>query len=303
MTLRKSDYHPITIADKIIFERTLRHYPQIHSECSFITMFCWQNYAHYACTIIDERLLVSCTINGETTFRAPIGDTAPDIFEEVLELAKKEGGKIAMNFYNEADVRYMKNAHPKIPIYNMRGFSEYYYCAGELAELHGKKYQNIRGQINRFKAKYAYTIEKITEENIPEAQKMIDEWSISKHCEENRIMKEEVNAVHLSLKYWQNLGCEGLTIRIQPEGKIAAITIWEELNASTALIHFEKGFVRYNGIYKIINQETAKVLQKRYTWINRESDMDVPGLREAKLRYHPKHCAKAWYIKKNEIIL
>ncbi|HJK75211.1 MAG TPA: phosphatidylglycerol lysyltransferase domain-containing protein, partial [Methanocorpusculum sp.] len=132
---------------------------------------------------------------------------------------------------------------------------------------------------------------------------MIEEWSVSKHCEANQIMKEEVNAVRFALEHWQELGCEGLAIRIQPEGTIGAIAIWEELNDSTALVHFEKGFVRYKGIYKIINQETAKALRGRYTWINRESDMDVPGLREAKLRYHPEHCAKAWYIKKNEIIL
>ena len=119
--------------------------------------------------------------------------------------------------------------------------------------------------------------------------------------EAKRIMKEEVNAVRFALDHWQNLGCEGLAIRIQPERTIGAIAIWEELNASTALVHFEKGFVRYKGIYKIINQETAKTLRDRYTWINREFDMDVPGLREAKLRYHPEHCAKAWYIKKKEI--
>lgn len=298
MILSKSDYHPVTLADKPVFDRILRNHPQIHSESSFITMICWQNYAY---TIVDDRLLISCTVDGETTFRAPLGDPAPDLFEEVLALAKKEGGKMAMDFYDEADVWYMKNAHPETPVYNSRGFSEYYYRTEELAELRGKKYLSIRGQINKFNAQYTYTTEKITETIIPEVRKMIDEWSISKHCEANRIMKEEVNAVRFALDHWQDLGCEGLAIRIQPERTIGAIAIWEELNASTALVHFEKGFVRYKGIYKIINQETAKTLRDRYTWINRESDMDVPGLREAKLRYHPEHCAKAWYIKKKEI--
>lgn len=301
MTLSKSDYRPVTLADKPIFDRILRNHPQIHSECSFITMICWQNYAHYAYTIKDDRLLISCTVDGETTYRAPIGDPAPELFEEVLALAKKEGGKMAMDFYDEADVWYMKNAHPETPVYTSRGFSEYYYRTEELAELRGKKYLNIRGQINKFNAEYTYTTEKITEPIIPEVRKMIEEWSISKHCEANRIMKEEVNAVRFALDHWQDLECEGLIIRIQPEATIGAIAIWEQLNTSTALVHFEKGFVRYKGIYKIINQETAKTLQNRYTWINRESDMDVPGLREAKLRYHPEHCAKAWYIKKKEI--
>ncbi|MCZ9311775.1 MAG: phosphatidylglycerol lysyltransferase domain-containing protein [Methanocorpusculum sp.] len=303
MTLSKSDYHPVTLENKPIFDKILLNHPQIHSECSFVTMICWQNYAHYSFAVVDDRLLISCTVDGQTTFRAPIGDPAPDLFEEVLALAKEEGGKMAMDFYDEADVWYMKNAHPETPVYNSRGFSEYYYRAEELAELRGKKYLNLRGQINKFNAEYTYTTERITEPIIPEVQEMIKEWSVSKHCEANRIMKEEVNAVRFVLDHWQELGCEGLAIRIQPEGTIGAIAIWEELNESTALVHFEKGFVRYEGIYKIINQETAKLLRRKYTWINRESDMDVPGLREAKLRYHPEHCAKAWYIKKKEIVL
>ena len=303
MTLSKSDYRPLTLADKPLFDRIFKDHPQVHSELSFVTMICWQNYSQYSFTVINNRLLISCTIDNQTTFRAPIGDPDPALFEQVLALAKKEGGKMAMDFYDEADVRYMKNAHPETPVYNSRGFSEYYYRTEELAELHGKKYLNIRGQINRFNAEYTYTTEKITETIIPEVQQMIEDWSVSKHCEANRIMKEEVNAVRFALGHWQELGCEGLAIRILPEGTIGAIAIWEELNESTALVHFEKGFVRYKGIYKIINQETAKALRGRYTWINRESDMDVPGLREAKLRYHPEHCAKAWYIKKNEIVL
>lgn len=74
------------------------------------------------------------------------------------------------------------------------------------------------------------------------------------------------------------------------------------MNNETAVIHFEKGISQYKGIYKVINQETAKALLGKYSWINRESDMDVPGLREAKLRYHPEKCAKIWYIKRKEIL-
>jgi hypothetical protein len=302
MTLSKSDYHPVTLADKPIFDRIFRNHPQVHSECSFVTMICWQNYAHYSFVIVDDRLLISCTVDEQTTFRAPIGDPAPNLFEKVLALAKEEGGEMAMDFYNEMDVRYMKNVHPETPVYNSRGFSEYYYRTEELAELHGKKYLNIRGQINKFNSEYTYVTEKIVESIIPEVQKMIEEWSVSKHCEANRIMKEEVNAVRFALEHWQELGCDGLVVRIQPRGTIGAISIWDELNESTALVHFEKSLVCYKGIYKIINQETAKVLRGKYTWINRESDMDVLGLREAKLRYHPEHCAKAWYIKKKEIV-
>ncbi len=303
MTLSKTDYHPVTLADKHTITSYLKRYPQIHSECSFMNMICWNHYAPYAFAIIRDHLLISCTVDGQTSYHPPIGDPDPELFEEVLLLASREGGRMAMDFFDETDVQYMRDHHPETPVYTNRAFSEYYYKTEDLAELHGRKYLNIRSQINKFNAAYTYTTEKITPEVLPELHTMIEEWSISKHCEANLVMKEEVNAVRYALDHWQDLDCDGLLIRIQPENTIAALAVWEELNTDTALIHFEKGFVHYKGIYKIINQETARHLRDRYTWINRESDLDVPGLREAKLRYHPDHCARAWYIKKNEIVV
>ncbi|HJJ93053.1 MAG TPA: phosphatidylglycerol lysyltransferase domain-containing protein, partial [Methanocorpusculum sp.] len=58
---------------------------------------------------------------------------------------------------------------------------------------------------------------------------------------------------------------------------------------------------QYPGIYKIINKETARNLLGKVKWINRESDMEVAGLREAKLRYHPEHFVKAYYIVPEDI--
>lgn len=53
------------------------------------------------------------------------------------------------------------------------------------------------------------------------------------------------------------------------------------------MVHFEKGLPDCEGIYKAINAETAFAAKEKYRYINRESDMGVPGLREAKMRYHP----------------
>jgi len=53
------------------------------------------------------------------------------------------------------------------------------------------------------------------------------------------------------------------------------------------------------GIYKAINAETADVLSKNFTYINRESDLGVAGLREAKMRYHPHHMVEVFSVKKH----
>ena len=54
-------------------------------------------------------------------------------------------------------------------------------------------------------------------------------------------------------------------------------------------------------IYRAIYAETAKILAKSYTYINRESDMGVEGIREAKMRYHPHHMVEVHMLDREEL--
>jgi hypothetical protein len=80
---------------------------------------------------------------------------------------------------------------------------------------------------------------------------------------------------------------------------VGAISLFEKLNDDTALVHFEKGLPDCEGIYKAINTETATRLAKNFTYINRESDLGVAGLREAKTRYHPHHMVEVYSLKRD----
>jgi hypothetical protein len=71
------------------------------------------------------------------------------------------------------------------------------------------------------------------------------------------------------------------------------------MTSDTALVHFEKGLPDCEGIYKAINNETATRLAKNFTYINRESDLGVAGLREAKMRYHPHHMVEIFSMKRD----
>ena len=54
-----------------------------------------------------------------------------------------------------------------------------------------------------------------------------------------------------------------------------------------AVIHIEKANTDYDGSYAMINQQFAEHCWSEYTYINREEDMGLPGLRKAKESYHP----------------
>ena len=93
----------------------------------------------------------------------------------------------------------------------------------------------------------------------------------------------------------------GDRIEVRVNGNIEAISVFEELNPTTAVVHYEKGSPDYDGIYKAINMETAKVLQKDFTFINREEDMGIPGLRQAKMSYRPHHMVEVFHVEKKTI--
>lgn len=59
------------------------------------------------------------------------------------------------------------------------------------------------------------------------------------------------------------------------------------LNKDTFVVHFEKAFAEIQGSYQIINREFARNCCEGYTYINREDDAGMPGLREAKMSYLP----------------
>ncbi len=67
---------------------------------------------------------------------------------------------------------------------------------------------------------------------------------------------------------------------------MAAFTFGEPLNSDTAVIHVEKG-LDVRGLYQVINQEFCKSAWAGLTYVNREEDMGIEGLRRAKQSYHP----------------
>ena len=58
-------------------------------------------------------------------------------------------------------------------------------------------------------------------------------------------------------------------------------------SSDTFVVHFEKAFADIRGAYQIINQQFAQHCCEGYTYINREDDTGLEGLRKAKLSYLP----------------
>lgn len=297
--IRLEDYRPVSLGDRDLFQDYFTRFPQRHTEYMFTAFVSWSHYTPAYYTVMDGNLLLMNRMHGVPQFRPPIGKRDTEALKEVLLLAKEEGGKRAVIAIDEPAKEWISCLRPDLNVRENRDFADYVYLARDLSELPGKPYLNQRNRLNRFKRRYSYSVERISRENIEEVDGFMKRWCRARECEEHEMLEEEEKAIMYCMEHFFELALSGIMIRI--EGEIQALSVWERLNDDTAAIHFEKGMQEYEGIYPAINNEAAKILAGTYTYINRESDLGIPGLRTAKERLHPHHMERLYYIEKDDL--
>jgi|SRR5208337_1070139 len=295
--LSQEDFKPVTLADRTFFEQHYALYPQVHSDNTFTNMICWNHYAQYTYAFVEKNVILASTIDNTTRFRPPIGPRNPTLLRSLIRLASDVSDNEPIVLIDPETALWMRDVCPGINLVPDRNHFEYVYRATDLAELPGKNYLTIRRQINKFRKNCTNVVEPISKENWEDVKRFLIEWCEWKGCEGDPVLAHEKEAVFFALDHFDQLPVRGLIIRVF--SKVGAISLFEPMNNDTALVHFEKGLPDCEGIYKAINNEAAVRLAKKFTYINRESDLGVPGLREAKLRYHPHHMVEVYSMKRD----
>lgn len=293
------DFKPIKIEDKPIFDKYYKKYPPVHSDYVFTTLVSWMDYARFCYTIYDNNLIVASKINNKIQIKPPIGDKNKNIFDEVLKLAKQQESEYPFGVIDKNTKNWLENNYPNLELIPTRDYFDYVYNSTDLAELAGSNYSKIRNRLNKFKKNNEYSVESITEDNMKDIREFLKRWCLWKDCDKDLLLENEKKAILYSMENFFDLKLSGLSMIVN--GDIEAISVFEKMSNDTAIVHYEKGSPDYDGIYKAINQETARILQKDFKYINRESDMGVSGLRKAKLSYKPVFMIEVYTAIKNSI--
>jgi hypothetical protein len=297
--LSRNDFSPVTLEDRPLFVSHYQRFPAVHSDNTFTNMVCWDQYAHYRFAHVRDSIIISSTIDGRTKFRPPIGPDDPELLEALIVHCLQEGDDAPLVLVDAEARARIEQQYPDLPLYPDRNYFEYVYRAEDLALLPGRQYLNIRRHLNRFRKNCNPVVEEIGEDNQGQVEEFLREWCEWKNCDGEPFLAYEKEAVQCAISHLQELGLSGLLIRVL--GRVGAISVFEPLNDTTMVVHFEKGLPDCEGIYKAINAETAERVKDRFEFINRESDMGVSGLREAKLRYHPHHMVEVFYATRDDL--
>lgn len=224
--------------------------------------------------------------------------------EELCELAEK----LKFDTYWFVPGDYIKKYGRKrvgscFSIGEQKGFSDYVYLTSDLATLVGNKYSKKRNLIHQFEKNYLTNgnvrIEPIAASMADECIEFLEKWCLENNCDSDEApdLACEKQAAINALKNIDKLGIRGLLLRLN--GKVSAFGIASQLTADMGVLHFEKAFANIKGLYQYFDNLCAKQLLSGYKYINKESDMNIPGLAKAKKSYRPVMIIKSYTLTLN----
>ena len=256
----------------------------------FTNIFSWQARFETTFSIEQNTLFIRYKdIAGELCYTMPIGKLP---LEKSLSLILKDAEENNIPFVMKGITLEMWNEIQKVmpdffQVTHDKNNDEYIYLSEKLIHLNGKKLQSKRNHINRFKKDYPdwnyFTLS--SKDELDECSDMLDTWEKLNPNKIETSLWHDYIATKAMLENFHYLELRGGAIRVN--GKIVAFTIGEQLVKDTFVIHVEKAYSGMNGAYTIINQQFAENEASTFQYINREEDMGLEHLRQAKQSYYP----------------
>lgn len=281
------EFKPIELSDKPLFDKYFNLTDFNNSEKNFSNLFMWRKEYDYEYGIVDGFLCIrgKSRVTRDLFYHYPYGEG--DVLKVIERLQDLEGRIIFKPVLNE-----MKESLEGLDydIEEKRNSFDYIYTSDKLINLKGPKLRNKRRWVKKFKDNYDYTYESITGDNLEEAK----EFTLNLIRDTNNDESEMI-AMGEMFDNFLELGIKGCIIRVG--GEVIGVSTGEELTEDTVIIHCERGDRSFEGIYNVINQDFVKNQWADYKYINREQDLGIEGLRQAKMTYRPdilleKSCAK-----------
>lgn len=286
----------IELSDKDILQRFFDASQNQNSECTFTNMYMWRRCYAVRWAVSDNHLIVEPNAFEESWILPPYGLEEDDkLFAAAIKHAKEDyeerGKTLQIRAVTEKDKERLERLFPGAFTFEEEvDIEDYIYDGEKMRTLAGRKLSKKRNHINGFKAEYPeYELVPLTSDNVSEAWDFVERWCGERNCalSINDSLLCERQAISDALEQFDVLGYKGLMVRI--DGRIVALTLGEMVNRDTVVIHIEKAFAGYRGLYTFINQAFLNYYWQDVKYVNREEDMGLEGLRHAKRSYYPEY--------------
>lgn len=290
-------FQKLDLSQKEQYNKYLMHGNERGCEYSLVNLYIW---GRQRIAFLHGCLALFSQFERSSVYPFPIGDgDVRAVLDAIIHDARARGLQCRLTSMTAENCAILEELYPgQFRFHPDRSGCDYIYNIENLASLPGRKYQRKRNHLNRFRQNHPdCKMVEISEDMLPRIQDMTLRWYESRRTPETQdeFHMEQV-ALHRAFEKWTELGLEG--VALEEDGQILAMTVGSFLSDDTFDVHFEKALEEVDGAYAAINQAFAAHLHTKYPnlkWLNREDDLGLPGLRQAKLSYCPDHLVvKFW---------
>ena len=287
------NFKEISINDKPEFDKFVYHKNYITCELAFVNLYCMRK--KYGTQIfIDDFLYIRQTTKALPNafhYFVPLGEG--DI-KKAIERVKNDAAEHGKDFMfwgvTEAQKEMLDIIYPgRYEFTTSRDWCEYIYLSERLRTLNGSDLKKRRNNLNLFINKYGerYKFVPLTKETLPKAFDYQHRW-LDEHVKngsDSKALYQENEIIEDAFENWDALGLQGGLVTIDDE--ILGYTYGSRTYQNTFDVLVEKADPTKNGIYQAINRDFAVFACSDVTYINREEDLGVEGLRVSKMGYKP----------------
>ncbi len=262
-----------------------------NSHLSFTNLYMWQNLCPVQIAVENDVMFLTKSVDGDLFALQPIGSKEKIIWavDKFMEYFQDLGKPLQFFLVDENFAELLANyPSAEFKLQANRDRFDYVYRSEDLIRLAGRKYHSKKNHWNSFwhnfpQAEYV----PISEENISLCKLELNKW-YRQHLQEkpeDSFIGWECGAALEVLNDFSFFEVRGGAILL--DGRVIAFTFGEQLNKDMAVIHVEKADPTVRGAYPAINQGFVEHEWAHLSYINREEDLGVEGLRKAKESYKP----------------
>jgi len=279
------EFKALDLAFRDHIHTIVSRHPLEASEYTFTNMFAFSDTYNFKVSLLKDNLIILKDKEPVSVFCPVGGRNIPEALGLIFDFLKRSVPNPCIERVPESFVREHLEGNENYLSEEMREQFDYVYDVTTLIELKGRKFHDKKNKVNTFRNTYDYEYLKLTPDLISECLEFEDYWCEVKECEKYLGLKKERCAVLAMLNNFEALSLKGGAIKVN--NKIAALTLGEKYLPDTMVIHVEKANPDIPGLYQIINQEFLMHEAGDCMYVNREQDLGIEGLRQAKMSYHP----------------
>lgn len=260
------------------------------SEDCFLGFLVWQE--KYKFEKVNLQKAFAIRLENKSSYWFPFADSEEDAVNAISELMADKN--ICFERITQEQKVFLETYFKDLFSFeDDRGNYDYLYDIDSLCTLSGRKLSKKRNHINGFLQSYGdWNVQEINSLNIQDVLEFAGQWYQKKSGGDSEIGDEslayEKKALLQIVPQIEKIGADGIVLYV--DGKVAAFTVGMKISETVYDTVFEKADEQIKGSYNIINREFARYLKMKYEslkFINREQDLNLPGLRQAKLSYMP----------------